>query len=93
MRHLQGGREVDCRFDDMLGRAGIRLPADIDDVAACWLSAVARASTAKAFSSPMRSKAAPVWIIVVTPLGLPTLASFRLDGMTISNFKLERLRP
>jgi hypothetical protein len=41
--------------------AKIRLAdAEIDDVAALGRKCVARASTAKAFSSPMRSKAATV---------------------------------
>ena len=50
------------RLDDVVGRAEVGLAdAEIDDVAAlARQAAVARASTAKAFSSPMRSKAATV---------------------------------
>ena len=49
---------LDRGFDDVLRRREIRLAdSQIDDVAPLAFNSVARASTAKAFSSPMRSKA------------------------------------
>jgi hypothetical protein len=54
-------QRLDRGLDDEIRRAEIGLAdAEIDDVAPCAISALARASTAKAFSSPMRSKAAMV---------------------------------
>ncbi len=54
-------QRLDRGLDDMVRRAEVGLAdAEIDDVAALAASSVARASTAKAFSSPMRSKAATV---------------------------------
>jgi RimJ/RimL family protein N-acetyltransferase len=48
---------LDRRLDDMVGGAEVGLAdAEVDDVAAFGGKAVARASTAKAFSSPIRPK-------------------------------------
>ena len=53
---------LDRGLDDDAPACGNRLAdAEIDDVAAWSASCVARASTAKAFSSPIRSKAAMVF--------------------------------
>ncbi len=58
-------QRLDRGLDDELGRAEIGLAdAEIDDTSLpCAASALARASTAKAFSSPMRSNAAMVFSI------------------------------
>ena len=62
-------QRLDRRLDDEIRRAKIRLAdAEIDDVAALRGERVARASTAKAFSSPMRSKAATVFSMAAIEL-------------------------
>src|SRR5690349_11597933 len=48
-----------------------------------WASAVARARTAKAFSSPRRSKAAMVWSILLVQIGANCGAAF-LGGCAAS---------
>jgi hypothetical protein len=62
-------QRLDCRLDDDIGGAKIGLAdAKVDDVATLRARLLARASTAKAFSSPIRSKAAMVFSIANTSI-------------------------
>jgi hypothetical protein len=87
-------QRLDRGLDDMLRRrkSGWPMPRLMMSLP-CAASAVARASTAKAFSSPMRSKAATVWSILLVQTGSLIWTRHLKASAVLSNRKEDFVSP